>query len=29
MEGEGGKVVVRDKVEDFCVTLGRALVGVG
>ena len=29
VEGEGGKVVVRDKVEDIFVTLDRALVGVG
>ena len=29
VEGEGGKVVVWDKVEDFFVALDRALVGVG
>ena len=29
MEGEGGKIVVWDKVEDFFVALDRALVGVG
>ena len=29
VDGEGGKVVVRDKVEDFLVALDRALVGVG
>ena len=29
VEGQGGKVVVRDKVEDFFVALDRALVGVG
>ena len=27
--GEGGKVLVRDKVEDFFVALDRVLVGVG
>ena len=29
VEGDGGKVMVRDKVEDFFVALDRALVGVG
>ena len=29
VEGEGGKLVVRDKVEDFFVPLDRALVRVG
>ena len=29
MEGEGGKLIVRDKVEDFFVALDRAMVGVG
>ena len=29
VEGEGGKVLVRDRVEDFFVALDRALVGVG
>ena len=29
MEGEGGMVVVRYKMEDFFVALDRALVGVG
>ena len=29
VEGEGGKVSVRDKVEDFFVALDRVLVGVG
>ena len=29
VEGDGGKVVVRDKVEDLFVALDRALVGVG
>ena len=29
VEGEGGKVMVRDKVEDFFVALDKALVGVG
>ena len=29
VEGEGGKVMVRDKVEDFFVALDNALVGVG
>ena len=29
VEGEGGKVLVRDKVEDFFVALDRVLVGVG
>ena len=29
VEVEGGKVVVRDKVEDFFVALDMALVGVG
>ena len=29
VEEEGGKVTVRDKVEDFFVALGRALVRVG
>ena len=29
MEGEGGKVVVMDKVENFFVPLDGALVGVG
>ena len=29
MEGEEGKVLVRDKVEDFFVALDRVLVGVG
>ena len=29
VEGEGGKVMVRDKVEDFFVALEKALVGVG
>ena len=29
VEGEGEKLVVRDKVEDFFVPLDRALVGVG
>ena len=29
VEGEGGKVLVRDRVEDFFVTLDRVLVGVG
>ena len=29
MEGEGGKVVVRDRVEDFFAALDKALVGVG
>ena len=29
MEGEGGKVFVRDRVEDFFVALDRVLVGVG
>ena len=28
-EGEGGKVMVRDKVEDFFAALDKALVGVG
>ena len=29
MEGEGGKVFVRDRVEDFFVALDRVLVGMG
>ena len=29
VEGEGGKVLVRDRVEDFFVALDRVLVGVG
>ena len=29
VEGEGGKMVVRDKVEDFFVALNRAIVGMG
>ena len=29
VEGEGGKVVVRGKMEDFFVVLDRALVGMG
>ena len=29
VEGEGGKVMVRNKVEDFFIALDRALVGVG
>lgn len=29
MEGEGGKLVVRDKVEDLFVALDRAMIGVG
>ena len=29
MEAEGGKVAVRDKVEDFLVALDWALIGVG
>ena len=29
MEGEGGKMIVRDMVEDFFVALEKALVGVG
>ena len=29
VEGEGGRVMVRDKVENFFVALDRALVGVG
>ena len=29
VEGEGGKVLVRDRVEDFFVALDRALVVVG
>ena len=29
VEGEGGKLMVRDEVEDFFVALDRALVGVG
>ena len=29
VEGQGGKVVVRDKVEDFFDALDSALVGVG
>ena len=29
VELEGGRVVVRDRVEDFFVPLDRALVGVG
>ena len=29
VEAEGGKVMVRDKVEDFFVALDKALVGVG
>ena len=29
VEGEGGKVVVRDRVDDFFVAVDRALVGVG
>ena len=29
VEGEGGKLIVRDKVEDFFVALDRAMVGVG
>ena len=29
VEGEGEKLVVRDKVEDFFVPLERAFVGVG
>ena len=29
VEEEGGKVVVRDRVEDFFAALNKALVGVG
>ena len=29
MEGEGGKVLVRDRVEDFFIALDRVLVVVG
>lgn len=29
VEGEGGKFVVRDRVEDFFVAVHRAMVGVG
>ena len=29
VEGEGGQVLVRDRVEDFFVALHRVLVGVG
>ena len=29
VEGEGGKVMVRDRVQDFFVALDKALVGVG
>lgn len=29
MEGEGGKMIVRDMVEDFFVALEKALVGMG
>ena len=29
VEGEGGKVLVRDRVEDFFVALDKASVGVG
>ena len=29
VEGEGGKMVDRDKVEDFFIALDKAMVGVG
>ena len=29
VEGEGGKMVARDRVEDFFIALDKAIIGVG